>query len=970
MREDGLRENERPEEPTLSRREWFKLAALGGLLGLGAQTPRTFDQLIPLLVPNEQIVPGQATWYATSCRECPAGCGMLVRNREGRAVKCEGNPDHPLNAGRLCARGQAALQGLYDPDRRRAPVRRRASGEEVTLTWADALTDLGKHLAPLRHSGRVAVISDLQTGSLAALLQRWLAWFGSDRYLIYEPLNYEGLRGGLQAVEGRPYVPVYRLEQADFVLSLGADFLDTWVSPVHHTQRFVEHRHGANVPGFVYAGPRLSLTAAAADARLLVAPGQERLVALALLQVLAAAGPLPGWPAWLTARRLSAFTPEAVAPVLGVTPGWLRDLARRWAGARAPVALGDPGVSPGPEASETAAAAHLLNLASGTPALAGTVDHALGQTATAEQTRALLAELDTGAIDTLIVFGANPAYSLPDPGRWQVALEKVRQVISLTPYRDETSLTSHWALPVGTPLECWGDYEPQTGVANLLQPTTGPLYGAPSPGDALLLLAAAAGCDLPATFGASSFHEYLRNRWRQRAGKTDFEEFWRESLRRGGVWSEPPASPRPTVTRAAASKLSFSPPAAPVGPRLCLFPTMTLFDGRGAHKRWLQELPDPMTKIIWESWVEISPATAQAAGLSAGQVVTVEAGGRQVTAPLLVTPGVAPGTVAIPLGQGHTAFGRYAQGRGVNAFPLGIAVDAVTVTPTGRRQELLRTDGEPYQLDREIVRMLPRSQLATARPEPLIMPLTSGFTRDRDLYAPPPEPERRWAMAIDLSRCTGCSACVTACYAENNLGVVGPDHAPRQRVMSWVRVDRYFDWRDPQAPAVFQPMLCQHCEAAPCEPVCPVFASAHNEEGLNMQVYNRCVGTRYCSNNCPYKVRRFNWFDYDWPEPLNWQANPEVSVRCRGVMEKCSFCIQRIREVEFRARQEGRPVRDGEVTPACAQTCPAQVFTFGDLRDPQSKIARLVATNPRAYQVLPQLNTKPAVFYLKKILND
>ena len=964
-----------PKSVTFSRRDWFKLAMAGTLVGWVRTEEQRFDHLLPLLEPEEQIVPGVATYYRTSCRECPAGCGLVVRNREGRAVKCEGNPDHPVNRGRLCARGQAALQGLYDPDRVRTPLLRDAGGKLQPTTWETALQTVGPWLAAHRNDGAQALISDLQTGALADLAQRLLS-VCPGRYLAYEPVNYEALRGayaqapgpGEQAAlalpgesPGPPALPVFDLSRVDFLLSLGADFLDTWVSPVSYTRTFAAMRRlrGGRRARFIYAGPRMSLTAANADERLLVRPGDERLVALTILHELAPrTGPLSGL------REVSAeFSPEAVAPRLGTTPDYLRELARQFRAARAPLALAGAALTAGADDYATAAAAAQLNALAATPALRDASVHALSRAASSAEVADLARDLTAQKISLAIVLNANPVHNSPHV--LGPALAHARHLLCLTSYLDETAAQAECVLPLHTPLESWGDYEPQTGVANLLQPVMGALYDTRMAGDVLMDLAEAAGADRQAAFGADSFYDYLRNRWREKLGTTaDFEGAWQEALRRGGVWSRP--ATRVTALEPAPDVLRPLPP--PPGLNAWVYPSMGLFDGRGANKRWLQELPDPLAMIAWSSWVEMNPRDAAAQGLTEGDVVQVATAGGQITAPLRLDPGVAPGVVAVPLGQGHTAYGRYAAGLGANAFLLAGAA-TVTVTRTGRREQVPTTDGSPYQWGRGIIRTVALAQAETVEREPLSLPLPAGYTRATDLYPPHSYPAHRWALVVDLDRCVGCGACVTACYAENNVGVIGKQRDWGRRMMAWIRIDRYYDWSGTGTPVLFLPLMCQQCDAAPCEPVCPVFASAHNDEGLNQQIYNRCVGTRYCSHNCPYKVRRFNWFDWKWPEPLNWQANPEVTIRRRGVMEKCTFCIQRIRETEFRAEREGREVRDGEIIPACMQTCPAGVFHFGDLMNPHSEVAQIVAADPRAYQVFQQLNTKPAVFYLKKIID-
>jgi anaerobic selenocysteine-containing dehydrogenase/Fe-S-cluster-containing dehydrogenase component len=963
----------------LSRRNWFRAAGAAGI-GLGLTATQT-DKLIPFLIPPENIVPGVATWYATTCRECPAGCGMLGRNREARVVKCEGNPDHPISRGHLCARGQAALQGLYDPDRIPHPLMRNAKGESRSGEWHRALDAIGQRLRPLRGTGRVAVISDLQTGSLGGLIRRWLAAFeaGPERHLIFEPLNYAALRRGNQIAFGRDAIPAYQLDQADFILALGADFLDTWISPVRQTGQFADMRRARDgrMGGFVYAGPRLSLTAANADRRLQIRPGHEGALGLAVLHVIG--GERLGRRHEDMLQRLAAkHSPEVVGPVIGVEPEHIRAVARAFARAQRPIALAGSPFGERPEALEAVVAADLLNYAADTPVADFARPHALGQCADEARMREFVASASTTPVDVLIVLGANPLYALPRThGLAELIRTGAETVVSLSPFMDETAVEADWVLPTSHSLESWGDYEPESGVRGLIQPTMGEVFGTRSVGDVLLSLAQAAGIDPATAFGAAGFYEYLRNDWRslqeQVAPGEDFESFWTRALQRGGRWStKGPEAPTlaPTV-----SQLEFSAPSKPTGVALHAYPSMALFDGRGANKSWLQELPDPMLKTVWDSWVEVPKAEAASQGVSRGDLVEFAIGPQSVKAPAVPSEWMAPATIAVPLGQGHTAYGRNAEGRGVNVLPFVAfldhqAADNIALKRTDACETIVTTDGGTRQYGREIIRTVPLSRLGHEPPDKIRYPLPEGYNLAYDLYPAHQHKNHRWGMVVDLNRCTGCSACVTACYAENNLPIAGKEQVFKGREMSWMRIERYYVPGSSVTPAMFIPMLCQQCDEAPCESVCPVFAAHHTEEGLNAQIYNRCVGTRYCSNNCPYKARRFNWFDHDWPAPLNWQLNPDVTVRCRGVMEKCTFCIQRILSGEREAKVQGRALREDDIIPACVQTCPADALIFGDLMNIESRVYHLMYEDPRRYQVLGELDTKPAVIYLKKVIND
>ena len=492
-------------------------------------------------------------------------------------------------------------------------------------------------------------------------------------------------------------------------------------------------------------------------------------------------------------------------------------------------------------------------------------------------------------------------------------------------------------LPVHTPLESWGDYEPWTGIHSLQQPAMKPVFDTRDPGD----------------FFAAGYRGLVRERWKKLA-----EGEVGPCFERGGVWRDAPARSVKLGVEDLWPRIEPLLAGAREGYTLQTYPSLAHYDGRGANRPWLQELPDPITLAVWDTWAEIHPKDAAALNVKTGDRVRVSSSTGQVEVAAYVYPGVYPGAIAIPLGQGHTAYGRYATGVGANAAALGASGGTVRIERLAAASELVTTGGHDLQENRRIARSRATNEHPAEHPH----------HPEISLYPEHGHKKHRWAMAIDLDLCTGCSACVTACYAENNLPVVGRQEVARGREMSWIRLQRYFGPGDKVSDPFrvdWIPMLCQQCDNAPCEPVCPVFAAYHTEEGINGQVYNRCVGTRYCSNNCPYKTRRFNWREAQWPAPLDWQLNPDVTTRSKGVMEKCTFCVQRIVAAKDAARRAGRPLADGDATPACAQSCPAKAIVFGDLDDEKSRI-HAIWHHPRRYRVLEELNTRPAVIYLER----
>lgn len=982
----------------MNRRDFVKIIAIGSATaGLPGCTQKIPEKLIPYVIPVEEIVPGKALWYSTVCRECPAGCGMRVRVREGRAVKAEGNPEHPLNRGKLCSRGQSALQGLYHPDRLQTPLRRDEQGVLQPIGWEEAEHWLAGRIQVLIKEGRAAGIvwlTPLLTGSLDRLIDEWSAAIGFGRRLRYEAIAYESLRAANRLAFGQARIPAYDLAAAKTLFSFGADFLETWISPVRFANDFARMRRvkDGEIGRFIYFGPRLSLSAANADEFIAPRPGGEGLLALAMAQVIVQrrAATVNGDVERLKSM-LAHFSPAKVADRIGIGAEKIEELARLFA-ERAPSLALSGGAVDGENGVMLHAAVNVLNYAAGNfdKTIKFAAASAYDDLNSYRDLFDLAEDMGRGKVTALFVIESNPVFSTPAALGFAEALEQVPLVVSFSSHLDETCSHAHLVLPIHTALESWGDYEPWEGMRGLQQPVMQPVFKTKMLGDTLLLVARQIGGNVARRLKIPSFYDYLRADWHtlhnRVAPQQDFEDFWQEALVRGGHWEERPSRPlrlnwngiRTVTAELTASQIPRRVRATEVGEAntlsLLVYPSANHFDGRSGNRPWLQELPDPLTQIVWDNWAEIHPVDAARLGLSEGDVVQVRTAQGACEIAVRVYPGIRPGVLAIPLGQGHTDFGRYASNVGVNPMRImertpvtnggGLAWfgTAVHITRTGRTHKLACVAGSDTQEGRGILQFVSTSEIREGlAPQP---------RPDLSMYPKHEHPAHRWGMAIDLNACTGCSACVIACYAENNIPAVGKKEVMAGREMAWLQVQRYFD---PVAAidellrgAAFLPMLCQHCDQAPCEPVCPVFASYHTAEGLNAQVYNRCVGTRDCANNCPYKVRRFNWLTSQWPEPLNWQLNPDVTVRTKGVMEKCTFCVQRIAEGKMRAREESRAVVDGDIVPACAQSCPAEAIVFGDLNDPNSRVAQM-HKDPRGYRLLESLNTRPAVVYLRRV---
>jgi molybdopterin-containing oxidoreductase family iron-sulfur binding subunit len=990
----------------MKRRRFLQVAGVTGAgLAAGCGSGNA-DHLVPYLIPSDDLIPGIPTVYASTCRECPAGCGIHVKTREGRAIKIEGNPHHPVNRGRLCARGQAALQGLYDPDRIAQP-RQRNGNVWKPITWDQAVAQIASAVGAAGASGtdRLAFITGADSGTLDRLYDTFLAAFRSTRRLRYEAFAYEPLREASRLTFGVATVPEPDFAAARYILSFGADFLETWLSPTEFARGFAES-HGyrdGRMARFVAVEPRRGLTGFSADEWVAPKPGTEGMLALGIAYAVMRQGKarVAGVDADRLRAILARFDAPSVAGATGVEEAVIERLATEFAEAQPSLAVAGGVANQHRAATQTAVAVNLLNY------VAGNVGRTVRLPAASPwervskyaDMRTLIAAMNAGAVDVAMVHGTNPAFTLPATAGFAEAFAKVRLKVAFASHPDETAELADLVLPDHTPLEQWGALEPMAGVRSLVQPVMTPVHDTRQAADVLLAIAAQAGKSV-APAGVTTARDLVAAGIAPRVFDAE--------LAAGGTFAA--AAPRPVRLAMDFARLSFALPAFD-GPAeglvLLAVPSAALYDGRGANKGWLQELPDPTTKITWQTWVEVHPETANRLGVRNGDVVDVVAGARKVTAVVYVFPGVRRDVAAMPIGQGHTAYGRLARGRGASPLAL-LAADAtdasgalafcqtrVTIVPTGERRPLATTEGSARQHDRGIARTVTLAALTAGHAEHEVEAITAAEQAAIDSAAASQlqrtnlgiygKDNPKWELAIDLSRCTGCSACVTACYAENSIPVVGESQVVRSREMAWIRIERYYDGfaggeNDLPTGTDFEvrqtPMLCQQCANAPCEPVCPVYAAYHTPDGLNGQIYNRCVGTRYCANNCPYKVRYFNWWDYgnpaseqySFPGTLSWQLNPDITVRTKGVMEKCTFCVQRIRFAQNDARVRGRTLQDGDITTACAQTCPAGAITFGNARDPESRVSR-TKQDERGYHVFQQLNTQPGVTYLSRVLH-
>ena len=968
----------------LSRRNFLKLAATAGAAAAVPGCEPAARKLIPYVIPDENVIPGVATYYATTCSECSAGCGAVAKVMDGRTIKLEGNPADPIGEGSLCARGQAALEGLYNPDRLAHPMIRQSDGRLKKVSWEQAFKTLNDELKKAAASGqdRVAYLGSPAGPSLSQIVGSWLATYKSspNRAIFYEAINYASMHQAVKACFGRGDLPLYRIDQAEVLISFGANYLETWRSPVELSRQFaamreIKTRQGKpSIGRTVYVGPRMGITAARSDLWVPAQPGTETALAMGVLNVLVAQrwiSPNAGAELDELKAFVAGFEPDKVSKATGVPAATVTRMGEWFGQAQGALAIAD---SDDPAAH---IATFVLNAVTGN--VGRTIFFPEGESArqssAPEEIAALVEAMLDKRIDALVVGGdCNPAFSVAPKARFADALRAVLLVVWMGTVPDETADMARLLIPSHHPLEEWRDTAPRSGAWGLGQPVMQPVVGSRPLADILLDSAHAGGAD-PKTVPWQDTPAAVKANWLklrpQVAPSLTDDAFWEKVRRDGGFFAEA----KPAALNLDPTVLKSQPKLAATVSSLTayVYPHIFLYDGRGADKPWLQEIPEPVAQIVWDNWAEIHPETAKKLGVVQNQILELRTQAGAIELAAFLSEHVVPGALAIPMGQGHTAYGRYARGRGANPFALlanGRSFAGVQVRPTARQRKLISPLFGADMMGRSIVEAISIEALAAGK-IPKEEPLAPGPYEMHTVFE---YPDHEWGMTLDVNACTGCSACVAACYAENNLSVVGREAVDRGRIMSWIRIERYVPERGQEnsSPQLYvAPVFCQQCAQAPCEPVCPVFAAVHTPEGLNGQIYNRCVGTRYCENNCPYKVRRFNWFAPQWDAPLNLQLNPDVTVRGAGVMEKCTFCVQRIVAAEINAKVQGRKLRDGEFTTACAQACPTHAITFGDMKDPSSAMMKRRAANKeRGYKMLEDINTKPHVVYLRDLFHE
>ncbi|HUO60270.1 MAG TPA: TAT-variant-translocated molybdopterin oxidoreductase [Candidatus Acidoferrales bacterium] len=924
-----------------SRRDFLKLMGAGlALAGLSACTKQPLEPIVPYVRQPENIVLGKPLFYASTMPLGAYGLPVLVESHEGRPTKIEGNPQHPATLGGTDVFMQASVLDLYDPDRTQT-----VTYLNEPRTWDQFLSSIRQPLAQLKASGGAGLrilTGATSSPSFAAQMAAFLKQFPQAKWYQWEPVNRDNVYAGAQMAFGAPAEPIYDFSKAKVVLSLDGDFLSAGFPGFHRYARQFSTRRRPELKQemmrFYAVESTPTNTSGKADHRLPMRGSEIENFARALaaqLGLAAQAGTLNP-----NAQKFAA----AAAKDLQANKG------------RAVIVVGDN------QPPEVHAIAHAINTALGAPGQTVSYIDPIDPNPTSkhEQLKTLAGEMFAGQVQTLVIMGTNPLYSTPVDVDFYGAMNRVPLRIHHGLHQDETAKYCHWHVFATHYLEQWGDARAFDGTLSLIQPLIAPLYGGRTESE---LISALAGNP-----NVSSY-ELVQGYWRTQ-NAANFDQWWQRALHDGFVAN---TASKPKAVSAKSSLPAPSQNSNSDAMELMFRRDPATYDGRFANNGWLQEMPKPMSQVCWDNPVLVSVETAKQLGLKGEDEVRIEYGGRTVTGAIWLAPGHPDNAATVFLGYGRDRGGRTMAGVGFNAYKLRTSTnpyfgDGVKLTRTGKHYGIASPQGHQSMEGRAIVRAATLEEFIK-KPD-FAQEMVEAPAPELSLYKPYEYKDHKWGMAIDHNACIGCKACTVACQAENNIAVVGKLQVKNGRHMNWLRVDNYHEGTPENPKTYFQPVPCMQCENAPCEVVCPVGATVHSTEGLNDMVYNRCVGTRYCSNNCPYKVRRFNFLlfsDFD-TQQFKFQKNPDVSVRSRGVMEKCTYCVQRITHARISSEEEQRKIRDGEVMTACQQSCPADAIVFGDMNDPNSRVSKLKKSE-RNYGLLEDLNTRPRTTYLAAVRN-
>lgn len=963
--------NEFPEEAFdapdgMSRRKFLSIMgasiALAGLAGCR----RPVEKIIPYAIAPENIVPGTPKYFATNIPFGEETFGVIVENHEGRPTKLEGNPNHPSTLGKSNARLQASILDMYDPDRAQSVLHR---GYETKLKdFLSEWNNLASDFESSKGEGLAILAETYPSPTFYRLKDEFLSKYPNAHWMTWDPISSESIYTGIQLVTGREYHPVYHFDKAKIILSLDADFLDTESHSIRNTVDFSSGRkvetEKDSMNRLYVVENSLSVTGGTADHRYRLSHGQIGAFTAALaLEINSLGLTIPG------VNKLSDFKDHSF------DKKWITTLAKDL-------------IQNGSQSLIVAGRTQPANV----HALVFTLNYALKNRGTAidyypavKENRpdtnnfsSFVKSIKQGQISTLVMFGGNPVYNAPADLNFGEALQDVKHSIHITSYENETSKLSEWLIHKSHPFEAWGDTETIEGVKGITQPQIQPLFGGISFVEFLAAL-------LQNNLTAPSGYDLVQSTWNSILSP-DFTSGWKKVLHDGVYSGKQKKSANPFLSKTAVQTVFKKHPIqSGNGFEVVFKSSSSVFDGRLANNGWLQESPDPITKLTWDNAALMSQSTAKELGIRNKDVIELKQNGKSVELPVWIMPGHADRSISVELGYGRVSSGRIEKNVGGNAYLIRGSTslwrtENVKITSTGETAVLACTQ-DHHGLDTEklaadaiqdrLPAIIRESTLDEYQQNPdfvtehnSAIPLVSMW--DEVQYDSGPQ----WGMTIDLNLCTGCNACSVSCQGENNIPIVGKEQVEKGREMSWIRLDRYYSGDMDSPNMVVQPVNCQHCEMAPCEQVCPVSATTHSEDGLNSMTYNRCVGTRYCANNCPYKVRRFNFHNFtkDLPEIVQMAQNPDVTVRFRGVMEKCTFCVQRITQAKITANNEGRDIKDGEVTTACQQSCPSGAIVFGDINDPGSQVSKMRKQN-RMYSLLGEINTQPRVTYLAKLRN-